>query len=204
MRSSVLGATLRYHHGQYACGGPSSSAQEHRRCGRLLPVNTDFPLPRGLRNHIFAFIQEAALDPLAFVWTSVLNHSNQTVSQLTHPDTGFFLLFNLNTSRGFFLQSWPTLDDTRARKKRWSDESNDAVALNYAAEWISVIAPQIKAPDLWELAAAQPRFSGEAAAGANTVFSPAHGSILRVGAGTSLHSGATLGRLRRAVCAPAR
>jgi hypothetical protein len=86
------------------------------------------------------------------------------VSQLVHVHTGFHIIFDIGSEESNYRPHlWPgskytALADDQVRK--------------VVQEWVRVIAPEVRAPNLWDLAAQQQRIATDPATG-NTPFTAA-------------------------------
>jgi hypothetical protein len=130
-------------------------------------------LPPTLKNKVLEALQAQGLDPSEFQWLIVKGPwAHLQVSQLIHHRTGFFFVFDMSSGGGYHPQAWPGGD---------LGEMHSARMMDLAQRWVIEIAPEIKAPDLWQLAADQPRI-GTDPGSANTPFTQAE----QLGVGRSL------------------
>ena len=121
-------------------------------------------LPPTLKNYVFETIQSKGLDWSEFEWLVLKGPyaERYQVSQLNHPRTGFFFLFDVGSSGDYQLRAWPG--------GLYNDRSI-AELKELVEEWVDEIAPELEAPDLWRIAGDQHKI-GTDPRPANTPFTP--------------------------------
>lgn len=119
-------------------------------------------LPPTLKNYVFETIQSKGLDWTEFEWTTVTGPyaERYQVSQLNHPRTGFFFLFDVGSSGDYQLTAWPG---------GVNNDRSIAEVKELVEEWIDAIAPELQAPDFWRIAGEQHKI-GTDPRPANTPF----------------------------------
>lgn len=120
-------------------------------------------LPPTLKNQVFDMLQAAGLDWSEFDWQLVKGPwAHLQVSIVTHLRTGFFFLFDVGHQDDFHPKSYPG--------REWPD-MDGASMIQVCKSWVDQIAIEIKAPDLWALAAGQGGI-GTDPTGGNSHFTP--------------------------------
>src|SRR5262245_52593093 len=108
------------------------------------------PIIPTLKNEALSLLMAAGLDWSEFTWQPFTsNYTLCTVSRIVHPRTAFYFVFDPSKDGKYKPDCWP------------EDVTVGASLLSQAGivaafkRWVSAIAPEIKAPDLWKLAAEQ-------------------------------------------------
>jgi hypothetical protein len=121
---------------------------------RRISLADDRTLLRWQRNEVFHLIQASKLDPARFSWKEKAVEGDK-ISRLLNKETSFFFDFGAGYSGGklYWVCTFMPTGDRRIEKSDWCDVWPRV--LKFVQEWLSALAKEISAPDLWAALASE-------------------------------------------------